>query len=161
MLSPEQRAEMIQHYKELAEIRRGLGASEENIRLALQHEAVATALTNEAALAEQVRVLREALEHPALKAMLWWVLDHGSDAAQVNVRDFIAAYDAALALSIPEAARQAAENAEKSGLLEWWFDETNEGKREEIRGLRSICEIPWTVEEWIARVRSAKEAGNG
>jgi phage tail protein X len=121
-----------------------------------------TALTNGLGLAEQVRVLREALNVVRdLIETTSGIRTMAGSSPRWEEWDGLGKIRSALALDIPEAARQAAENAERAQLLEWWFDETNEGKREEIRGLRSICEIPWTVEEWIARVRSAKEAGNG
>jgi len=55
--------------------------------------------------------------------------------------------------------QQAAANAEKAALLDWWFDEANEEARETIRCKRMASDSPWTAEQWIDAVRkAAKEA---
>ncbi len=89
-------------------------------------ELAKSALTNELGLAEQVRALREALEgmpHSSLACMQAGCFRN----AETGKADINAGHDpschwhkktAALALAIPEATRQAAENAEKAGLLE-------------------------------------------
>jgi hypothetical protein len=56
---------------------------------------------------------------------------------------------------------RAQENAEKAGLLEWWFDEANEAARTGIRVLREIDDNEWSADRWIAEIRAAKEAENG
>jgi hypothetical protein len=101
MLSPEQRADAVNWLR-----------SEQLEYPSTCHRwrCIATALaalTNEAAIAEQVRVLREALE--GVRAQ--WPVDY-----VIRITEIV---DAALALELPDAARQAAENAEKAGLLEW------------------------------------------
>lgn len=123
-LTPEQRAEMVADLEQLAALSEMAAVGENGTfhkNLAIKRRAAAAALANEAALAEQVRVLREALTE-ALGAVdvlenegfykfnEEWAMSIKHSAHEVA--------DAALSLKLPEAARQAAENAEAAYLMD-------------------------------------------
>jgi hypothetical protein len=63
----------------------------------------------------------------------------------------------AFALTPHEAEQQAKQNAEKAELVHWWFDEANEEARESIRVKRADSTTAWSVEQWLAEVKAAKE----
>ena len=118
-----------------------------HIRAQENLDAAITALTNEAALAEQVRVLREALTE---------VRSHYPADYQIRITEIL---DAALALPIPDAARQAAENAEKAGLLEWLCQYSESRFSQWMATYKAgIMMGHMTL---LDALRAAKEAGNG
>ena len=177
MLSPKQRAELVETLRLSEESNRAEAAlllsmgcdesAEDFSEQADEEQAIITALANEAALAEQVRVLREALEVVRdLIETTAGIRTMSGSSPRWEEWDGLNKIRVALALPVPEAVKQAAENAERAGLLEWWFTESNEAARNRIRDKRTEAgdqwpEYQWTAEEWIAEVRAAKEAGNG
>jgi hypothetical protein len=114
------------------------------------------------ASAEQLRQMREALEGLDQQIMdLALYIDLQDNPAAHKCLDAVRLIqDAALALTPSQAEQQAKENAEKAALLEWWFSESNEEARDTIRVKRSLSDSPWTLQQWIDAVRTAKEATN-
>jgi hypothetical protein len=118
------------------------------------------ALAAELTLGEQLRQMREALED-----LCPWVWGEGTSAngGSKQVRRLLNGEEvpqkafAALALTPSQAEQQVRENAEKAALLEWWFDEANEEARESIRVKRADSTTAWSVEQWLAEVKAAKE----
>lgn len=154
MLSPEQRAEMVAEFNRLVELRRnelkGHAGHVLYNRIRFEqrmYQAAAAALTNETALAEQVRVLREALEDVRAQ----WPVDY-----VFRVTEII---DTALALPLPEAARQAAENAEKAGLLEWLTQYSESRFSQWMATYKAGAMLGHIM--LLDALRAAKEAGNG
>ena len=111
------------------------------------------------AQAEQLRQMREALECIPLD-----LIDRTHDGLPVMVRISPGSrkqMQTALALPLSAAERVARSNAEKAGLLDWWFDEANEAARTGIRVLREMDDNKWSADRWIAEIKAAKEASNG
>ena len=136
MLSPEQRAALdyiqrqIVIHAESEAVRTALKMPEAtNVAIRYQHYycVAADAIEQVAALAEQVRVLREALQdmpHNSLACLQSGCFSNPSTGkADITAGHHPSCHwykkTAALALTLPEAARQAAENAERAELLEW------------------------------------------
>ena len=128
MLSPEQRAAVTAFRITAESLRneRSKATAPETIaslqRLEMINTLAADAIEQNPALAEQVRGLREALESIEYAITLSSVHMGGNHFYRLRsgyIEPQMQKIRSALALALPDAARQAAENAERAGLLEW------------------------------------------
>ncbi len=176
MLNPEQRAELVESLRLSEESNRAEAAlllsmgcdesAEDFSEKADQEQAIITALTNELALAEQVRVLTEAASQAQgwmqtdIDAIAEGAMDPGSIADCQRVYQQL---QSAIALDLLLAARQAAENAERAGLLEELIEAIRQGQdkgSDESDTAHSIAKAEGIIAKAEA-LRAAKEAGNG
>ncbi len=161
MLSPEQREAAIAYLVSM------VGPLEKNRRTyrAEALKAAATALTNEPALAEQVRGLREALE--AVEVDVPEVFDYiAFEDVHQKPNPRYEQLRAALAAPLPEAVKVAGEMREKAELLEWIFERFNEVSHRIPEAL-GICGDEFLQKQdddsgidWLGATRAAKQGAD-